>query len=69
VDSEQILVYGWVSTLLFGVGKRGIWANGRDRYSKGGDGGKGRYQGIYFWGFQAGLLGLTVYNGVTMILA
>jgi glutathione S-transferase len=40
-----------------------------DRYSKGGEGGKGRYKGIYFWFFQAGLLGLTVYNGITMIIA
>jgi glutathione S-transferase len=37
-------------------------------YSKGGEGGKGRYQGIYFWLFQTGLIGLTIYSGVTMVL-
>ena len=36
-------------------------------YCKGGDG-KGRYNGITFWLFQLGLLGLTGYNGVAMIL-
>ena len=37
-------------------------------YSKGGEGGKGRYKGIYFWLFQTVLIGLCIYNGVTMVL-
>ncbi|EPE25007.1 hypothetical protein GLAREA_11588 [Glarea lozoyensis ATCC 20868] len=38
-------------------------------YNKGGEGGKGRYRGIWFWLCQAGLVGLAAYTGVSMILA
>ncbi|RFU26685.1 Glutathione transferase/Glutathione peroxidase/Peroxidase, partial [Scytalidium lignicola] len=37
-------------------------------YSTGAENGKGRYRGIYFYLAQLGLIGLAVYNGVTMIL-
>ncbi|KAI9650349.1 hypothetical protein NHQ30_000362 [Ciborinia camelliae] len=32
-------------------------------YSRGGEGGKGRYQGIWFWAFQLGLVGLCGWMG------
>lgn len=37
-------------------------------YCSGKEGGKGRYRGIGFYLFQFGLLSLTVWNGVTMIM-
>ena len=37
-------------------------------YSQGGEGGKGRYKGIYFWFFQAALVFMAMYNGAAMIL-
>jgi glutathione S-transferase len=36
-------------------------------YSQGGTG-KGRYRGISFWMFQVGLLGLTAWSGVSLVL-
>ncbi|KAH8805612.1 hypothetical protein F5884DRAFT_452933 [Xylogone sp. PMI_703] len=49
-----------------------IWCLGRYMYmvgySTGQEGGKGRYRGMYFWFAQIGLIGLAIYNGVTMIL-
>jgi len=55
--TSALMGLGWtVSRYLYMVG-----------YSKGGVGGKGRYNGIYFWFFQAGLAFLAVYNGVAMI--
>jgi len=50
------------------------WCVARWLYMKGysngkaGDGGKGRYKGIWFWFAQLGLLGLTAYSGVQMVL-
>ncbi|CAD6441689.1 4095c2df-5556-45b0-94c3-592940b8f0ed [Sclerotinia trifoliorum] len=37
-------------------------------YSQGGEKGKGRYKGIYYWFFQTGLMGLCGYMGVQMVL-
>jgi glutathione S-transferase len=37
-------------------------------YSQGEETGKGRYKGISFWFFQAGLAGLAAYSGVMMAL-
>jgi glutathione S-transferase len=37
-------------------------------YCSGKAGGAGRYRGITFYFFQAGLLGLTIWNGVTLVL-
>jgi len=37
-------------------------------YSQGGEGGKGRYKGIYFIIFQLGLMFLAAYTGVVMVL-
>ncbi|PQE21653.1 glutathione S-transferase protein [Rutstroemia sp. NJR-2017a WRK4] len=37
-------------------------------YSQGGEGGKGRYKGIYFWLFQLGLMGMAGWVGVDMVL-
>jgi len=37
-------------------------------YSEGEATGRGRYRGIWFWGCQAGLLGLSVWSGVAMVL-
>jgi hypothetical protein len=68
MDSEQILVYDWVRMLL-SVEREGCRLTYGNRYSKGDEGGKGRYQGIFFWLFEIGLMGLTIYNGVTMIMA
>jgi len=57
-----------VSAALLG----GAWTVARyfymTGYCKGGEGGKGRYKGISFWVFQAGLLGLTLYSGIAMVL-
>ena len=56
--TSAVMGAGWtVSRYLYMVG-----------YSRGGEGGKGRYNGIYFWLFQIGLIGLSVYNGLTMVL-
>ena len=37
-------------------------------YCSGKEGGKGRYRGISFYLFQFSLYGLTIWNGVTMLL-
>lgn len=37
-------------------------------YCNGTEGGKGRYKGIAYYLFQSGLFGLTIWNGVTMVL-
>ena len=37
-------------------------------YNRGGEGGTGRYKGIYFWAFQFGLMGMAGYTGVMMAL-
>jgi glutathione S-transferase len=37
-------------------------------YSKGEATGRGRYNGIAFWAFQAGLLGLSGWTGVAMVM-
>lgn len=56
--TAAVMGVGWsVSRYLYMVG-----------YCSGKEGGKGRYQGIAFYLFQAGLLGLTVWNGVAMVL-
>jgi len=56
--TSAVMGAGWtMSRYLYMVG-----------YSKGEEGGKGRYKGIYFWLFQLGLAGLAGYNGVAMIL-
>ncbi|KAK0122012.1 hypothetical protein ONS95_010276 [Cadophora gregata] len=56
-----------LTAAVFGLGwsvSRYFYMTG---YCKGGTG-KGRYNGITFWLFQLGLLGLTGYNGLAMIL-
>lgn len=56
-----------LTAAVFGLGwsvSRYFYMTG---YSKGGDG-KGRYNGVTFWLFQLGLLGLTGYNGLAMIM-
>jgi len=56
--TAAILGAAWnVSRYVYAVG-----------YSQGGEGGKGRYKGISFWFFQAGLAGLAAYSGVMMVL-
>jgi len=56
--SAAVMGLGWsLSRYIYMVG-----------YSAGGEGGKGRYKGIYYYAFQAGLLGLAMYNGVMMVL-
>ena len=56
--SAAIMGVAWtVSRYLYMVG-----------YCSGQEGGKGRYRGIYFFVFQAGLLGLTAWSGITMVL-
>jgi len=37
-------------------------------YTAGGEGGKGRYKGIYFWLFQLGLIGLAGWTGAGLVL-
>jgi len=39
-----------------------------DGYCRGGEGGKGRYRGSSFWLFQLGLVCLTGYTGVAMVM-
>lgn len=56
--TAAIMGLGWsVSRYMYMVG-----------YCNGTEGGKGRYNGIAFYLFQAGLFGLTIWNGVTMVL-
>ncbi|KAH8758162.1 hypothetical protein BGZ57DRAFT_637676 [Hyaloscypha finlandica] len=56
--ASALMGAGWtVSRYMYMVG-----------YSKGGEGGKGRYKGIYFWFFQAGLAALASYNGVALLM-
>jgi len=56
--TAAIMGAGWsVSRYIYMVG-----------YSQGGEGGKGRYKGITFWLFQFGLVGLCIYEGVTMAM-
>ncbi|KUJ07097.1 membrane-associated proteins in eicosanoid and glutathione metabolism [Mollisia scopiformis] len=53
-----------VTSALLGI----AWTISRYVYSQGGAGGKGRYKGISFFLFQAGLTGLAIYNGVAMVM-
>lgn len=56
--ASAVLGLSWtVSRYLYMVG-----------YSQGGEGGKGRYKGIFFWAFQAVLTLMAMYNGAAMIL-
>jgi glutathione S-transferase len=56
--ASALMGAGWtVSRYLYMVG-----------YCSGQEGGKGRYRGITFYLFQFGLLGLTVWSGVQMVL-
>jgi len=56
--ASALMGAGWtVSRYMYMVG-----------YSQGGEGGKGRYKGIYFWFFQAGLAALASYNGVALLM-
>jgi glutathione S-transferase len=56
--TAAVMGLGWsVSRYLYMVG-----------YCSGKEGGKGRYRGITYVLFQMGLLGLTIWNGVTMVL-
>jgi len=56
--TAAVLGAGWTAS-------RYIYMRG---YSAGGEGGKGRYRGIIFWLFQVGLVGLSAWTGVKMIL-
>ena len=57
-----------IASAIMGAGwsvSRWLYMSG---YSKGGDGGKGRYQGIVFWVFQLGLMLTAGYTGTAMVL-